>query len=81
MDSYSAKIHTHHPDCGFWYDNYPQECTCGLTSETNKLRRQHPVTKEWWHQWSIWINKKQTVINAVYEEKEAKYILNQTAKK
>jgi hypothetical protein len=23
----------HHGDCEFWFDQYPFECTCGLTAE------------------------------------------------
>lgn len=22
---------SHHPDCGFWVDQYPWECTCGAS--------------------------------------------------
>ena len=40
---------THHPDCLFWFEQYPVECTCGLTGPARgKLK---PWTQEHWNEW------------------------------
>jgi len=41
----------HHPDCGFWYDNYPWECECGLTSSILLHPRLQPWPKSEWEAW------------------------------
>lgn len=40
----------HHPDCEYWFDQYPNECTCGLTARPvwSKLEK---WTRAQWNDW------------------------------
>lgn len=42
----------HHPDCGYWFENYKHECTCGLSvSPKPDFSELEPWSDEKFNEW------------------------------
>ncbi len=38
----SAPMPSHHYQCDYWYDQYPWECSCGLTGPRHPMMDRFP---------------------------------------
>lgn len=48
---------THHPDCLYWFENYPAECTCGLSAERPEWSKQEPWSRGAFDAWAAQVRR------------------------
>jgi hypothetical protein len=41
----------HHPDCEYWFDQYPCDCCCGLTAPRPEWSKLEKWTMAQWDEW------------------------------
>lgn len=42
----------HNPDCEYWFEQYPRECTCGMTKTRPEWSILEPWPDDKWAEWT-----------------------------